>query len=205
MLFQGELNYIQPFFVPEDTLSYLRAIPAAITSFLGIEVMTLIPIAQQDRKKAPKAVFFMLLLIGLFFIMTVESSIMMIGMNEIKNNNNALISAIRHIELPTLSFFERMDVFYLTVGFSGMYAAKTIAILSATEYACKILPKVKRIIIVAAVMAVTLLLDVFYYNVKGFDEFYKVFFLSAGNVAAIGIPLILFILAKVKGHAYKAN
>jgi spore germination protein (amino acid permease) len=205
MLFQGELYHIQPFFVPEDTLSYLRAIPAAITAFLGIEVMTLITIAQQDRKKAPKAVFFMLLLIGLFFIMTVESSIMMIGMNEIKSNNNALISAIRHIELPTLSFFERMDVFYLTVGFSGMYATKTIVILSATEYACKILPKVKRIIIVAAVMAVTLLLDILYYNVKGFDEFYKVFFLSAGNAAAIGIPLILFILAKVKGHAYKAN
>jgi spore germination protein len=205
MLTQGQLNYIQPFFVPEDTLSYFKAIPATITSFLGIEVMTLIPIAQQDRKKAPKVAFFVILVIGLFFILVVESSIMMIGMNEIKNNNNALISAIRHIELPTLSFFERMDVFYLTIGFLGMYCAKTIALLSAIEYACRILPKVKRIIIVAVVSAVMVLIDVIYFSNEGFVEFFKIFFLSAGNAAAIGIPVILLILAKVKGHAYKKN
>lgn len=205
MLFQGKLYYIQPFFVPEDTMSYVRAIPAAMTSFLGIEVMTLIPIAQQYRKKAPKSVFFMILIIGLFLILSVESSIMMIGMNEIKNNNNALISAIRHIELPTLSFFERMDVFYLTAGFLGMYAAKSIALLSTIEYACKILPKIKRIIIVVAVTTAMVVIDAIYFINEGFVEFFKIFFLSAGNVAAVGIPLILFILAKVKGHAYKEN
>ena len=203
MLTQGELNYIQPFFVPEDTLSYFKAIPATITSFLGIEVMTLIPIAQQDRKKAPKVAFFVILVIGLFFILVVESSIMMIGMNEIKNNNNALISAIRHIEIPALSFFERMDVFYLTIGFLGMYCTKTIALFSAIEYACKILPKVKRIIIVIAVSAFMVLIDVIYFSNEGFVKFFKIFFLSAGNAAATGIPLILLILAKVKGHAYK--
>lgn len=205
MLTQGEFHHIQPFFVPEDTLSYLKAIPATITSFLGIEVMTLIPITQQDRKKAPKSVFFMILIIGLFFILIVESSIMMIGMNEVKNNNNALISAIRHIELPTLSFFERMDVFYLTAGFLGMYAAKSIALLSTIEYACKILPKIKRIIIVVAVTTAMVVIDAIYFINEGFVEFFKIFFLSAGNAAAVGIPLILLILAKVKGHAYKEN
>lgn len=202
MLFQGKLYYIQPFFVPEDTMSYIRAIPAAMTSFLGIEVMTLIPIAQQYRKKAPKSVFFMILIIGLFLILSVESSIMMIGMNEVKNNNNALISAIRHIELPVLSFFERMDISYLTIGFLGMFAAKAIALLSTTEYACKVFPKVKRIIVVTAMTALMVLLDCLYLNIEGFVEFFKIFFLSAGNAAAVGIPLILLILAKVKGHGY---
>jgi spore germination protein (amino acid permease) len=205
MVLQSDVHNIQPLFVPEDTIRYFRAIPAAMTSFLGIEVMTMIPIAQQYRKKAPAAAFLTILFIGLFFVLVVESSIMIMGMNEIKNDNSALITAIRFIEVPVLSFFERMDVFYLTVGFSGMFVAKTVAILLTSEYACRLMPKVKRIVIVIAVTVIVIGIDVLYYNIKGFDEFFKVFFLSAGNAAAIGIPLILLIIAKVKGHAYKAN
>jgi spore germination protein len=136
-------------------------------------------------------------------VVLVETSIMMIGMNEIVNQNNALISAIRQIQLPFLNFFERVDIAYLTVGFMGLFAGKTIMLLSVVEFACKLLPRVKRIYIVVAACAAVFVSDIIILNTKNFGEDFEVFAIYTGTVAVIGIPAILFILAKVKKHAHK--
>ena len=100
MLAQGHVENILPLYVPEDTVQYLGAIRSTVLSFLGVEILTLIPVSQKARKHAPLVAFMTVLGIGLFYVLVVESCTMMIGINEIKNNNCALITAIRQIQFP---------------------------------------------------------------------------------------------------------
>ncbi|HWQ59258.1 MAG TPA: GerAB/ArcD/ProY family transporter [Clostridia bacterium] len=205
MFIQGDINNIRPLFIPQDTPSYLRAIKEAIPSFLGVEVLTLMPISGKDRKTAPKMAFLTVLGVGLFLVMTVESCIMMNGINEIKNQNNALIAAIRQIQIPALSFFERMDFMYLTVGFMGLFAAKTIVMLAALEYWCRLFPKVKRHFVVLVVMLAVFLTDLVLFNVNDLAGIYESIFLYAGNVSALVIPATLNILARAKRNVAQAG
>ncbi len=204
MFIQGDVNRILPLFVKEDVGSYLKAMRSTIPSFLGVEVLTLIPIAAKGRKKAPWAAFLAVIGVGLFFIMNVESCIMMNGLNEIKNQNNALIAVIRQIQIPVLSFFERMDFIYLTVGFMGLFAAKTIAMLGAVEYGCKLFAKANRLWVVIAAASIVFLADLVLYRVQDFGRVYEPVFLYAGNTAALFVPALLNILTKVKRNAASA-
>lgn len=205
MIIQGKVDHVRPFFVAEDVMKYVKAVKGTVTSFLGVEILTLFPLSEKSRKRAPLVAFLAVIGVGLFFVLNVESTIMMNGMNEVKNENNALISAIRQIQIPALSFFERMDLLYLTIGFSGLFAAKTIVMLAATEYACKVFSKVKRIYVVLAVMTAVLASDLYFFSLGHFGDFFEPFCLTAGLFAAFGIPGILLIIAKVKGYGAKTQ
>jgi len=205
MFLQGDVHHILPLYIPGDTGKYLAAVKNAVPSFLGVEVMTLIPICEKSRKRAPWLAFLAVLGIGVYYACNVESSIMMNGMNEIQHENNSLISAIRQIQVPALSFFERLDLMYLTIGFSGLFAAKTVVMLAVMEYGCKLLPKVKRLYIALAVMLLVFMGDMFLFSLGHFGDFFEVFCRTAGVAAAFGIPLMLLIIAKVKGYGKKAR
>jgi hypothetical protein len=104
-----------------------------------------------------------------------------------------------------LSFFERLDLLYLTVGFSGLFAAKTLVMLAVMEYGCKLLPNVKRLYIALGVMLAVFLGDLYAFGKGHFGEFFETFCLTAGPVASFGIPALLLILAKVKGYGKKTS
>jgi len=205
MMFQGKVENILPLFIPEDTALYLKALPSTIISFLGIEVLTLTPIASGCRNKAPRTAFFAVLGIGLFYVLNVETSVMMIGINEVQNENNALISAIRQLQIPPLDFLERLDILYLTMGFMGLFAAKTIIVAAIVEYACKLFRRAGRVWVVIAACAAVFLIDLFLLKVNRLGKLFELFGTYAGNLAAVVIPAALFVLAKVKKHACKAG
>ena len=118
---------------------------------LGIEVLAIIPFTAKNGPKAVKNAFITLLLIGVFYVLVVESSVMMVGFNEIVHYNYPLLVAIRQVELPYLKIFQRIDLLYLTVGFIGLFAGLSIVYLNIVEYICRMLPKVKRVLVVIAV------------------------------------------------------
>lgn len=204
MFVQGDVRHILPLFVKQDVPSYLRAVLKTVPSFLGIEVLTLIPIARKGRDRAPWVAFFTVIAVGVFFMMNVESCIMMSGINEIRNQNNALISAIRQIQLPGLSFFERMDFIYLTAGFTGLFAAKAVAMLAAVEYGCKLFPKVKRVIGTCVVALIVSAVSITLFSVENIWGIYDYIFLYMGNFGALVVPLAFHLLAKVKPNAAQA-
>ncbi len=201
MLFQGRVENILPLFVPEDIGRYLSAIRSALLSFLGVEVLTLMPIAQKSRKRAPLVAFLAVIGIALLYILVVESCIMMIGLNEIKNNNCALITAIRQIQIPLLDFLERIDFVYLTFGFMGLYGAKAVVLLAVVEYACKIFTRIHRGLIVLAACVIIFLVDLVLLDINELGHYFEGYGLIFGNIAAVGIPLLLFFLSKVKKRA----
>ncbi len=203
MIIQGVREYVLPLFVPADTGRYLKAVINCMPSFIGVEVLALLPIAEKDRKKAPRVALFTVLAIGLFYVLTVEGDIMMVGMNEVVNENSAMISAIRQIRLPFLDFFERLDILYLTAGFMGLFAAKTIVITAALESACKLLPRVSRALIIIGISVAVFCIDLVLLQQNALGYLFEAFTLTAGNVAALVIPVALLILTKVKQHAQK--
>lgn len=203
MLLQGNVESIQPLFIPSEVGNYLKAIKDAIFPFLGIEVLAIIPFTVKNGKKASRNAFITLLLIGLFYILIVESSIMMVGINEIVHYNYPLIEAIRQVELPSIKIFQRLDVLYLTVGFIGLFAGLSIIYLNIVEYICRMLPKVNRIIVVISVGIVAFVLILIAQNIKDIVQTLVNIVTYSGIATAILIPVILFIIAKVKGHASK--
>ena len=203
MLIQGVRENILPLYVPADTGRYLKAVVSCMPSFIGVEILALVPIAEKDRKRAPRVAFFTVLGVGLLYALTVEGDIMMVGMNEVVNENNAMISAIRQIQLPFLDFFERLDILYLTAGFMGMFAAKTIVITGAVEFACRLLPRARRGLLVAGIAAVIFCIDLVLLQMNELGRVFEVFLQSAGNFSALVIPVALLILSKVKQHARK--
>lgn len=204
MLIQGVRENILPLYVPADTGRYLKAVTSCMPSFIGVEVLALLPIAEKDRKKAPRVAFLTVLAAGLLYALTVEGDIMMIGMNEVVNENNAMISAIRQIELPFLDFFERLDILYLTAGFLGLFAAKTIVLTGSVEFACKLLPRASRALLVAGISAVVFCVDLVLLQLNGLGRVFEIFLQFAGNFAALVVPVTLLILSKVKQHAHRA-
>jgi spore germination protein len=200
IMFTQGMNYsILPLFNKADTGKYFAAIKDTIFPFLGIEILTIIPFTQKNGKKATKTAFFSVLAIGLFYVLVVESCIKIIGFHNIANYQYPLIEAIRLVDAP---FFERFDILYLTIGFLGMIAGITIIYLAIVEYACRMFARVKRGIIVSIVGAVLTVLSLFSLSTKEPDIF-LVFLTLLGLVAAIVIPTVLFVIARVKKRAGK--
>ena len=92
MLTQGDVNHILPLFIPSEAGNYIKAIKDAMFAFLGIEVLLIVPFTAKNGPKAPRMALFTLIFIGIFYILVVESSIMMVGINEITHYKYSLIT-----------------------------------------------------------------------------------------------------------------
>ncbi len=203
MLIQGNSGYVLPLFIPSETGRYIKAIKEVVFPFLGIEVLTIIPFTAKNGKRAAAQALITIMFIGLFYILVVESSIMMVGLNEIAHYNYPLITAIRLVELPFLRIFQRIDVLYLTVGFIGLFAGLSIVYLNIVEYICRILPKARRIYIVLAVGLAAFVVSQLIQVIKGIDETLINVITLSGILSAFLIPITLLIIAKVKKYANK--
>lgn len=205
MLIQGKIQNIEPLFNTYAIGRYLAAMKEAIIPFLGLEILTIVPFALSAEKKAPKVAFLSVIACGVFFVFIIETSIMMVGMDDIVNYTDSLIAAMRQVELPSIEFLSRIDIFYLTVGFAVSFVYIIIVYCAIVEYICKMFPKLSRLAIVVAVGVILFILGIF---ASGIDNLRKVFSLYAVYLipaASIVIPVLLYIIAKVKKNARKTN
>jgi Na+/proline symporter len=84
-----------------------------------------------------------------------------------------------------------------------VFVAKSVLYLVIVELLCKMLPKVKRIVIVVIVGAAVTLASVLTVELPKFIEA-LVTILSIGGIAAVFvIPLMLLLITKVKKNAQK--
>ncbi len=203
MLFQGNLENILPLYVPSQTGQYFAAMKDFVFPFLGIEVLTIIPFTAKNRKKSSKIAFLTLIGIGLIYVLVSESSIMMIGRNEIVHYQDAEITAIRQVELPFIEFLRRIDIVYLIVGLMGLHAGITIVYTAIVEYVCRLFSRANRIIIVIGTGTIIFALGLIASDINSFGEIFKEYIIYFGLIAAAFIPILLLIIAKVKKHAGK--
>ncbi len=201
MITQSDVNNILPLFSSHDIGKYFKAIKPAIISFLGIEVLLVIPFTKENGKKAITTAFFTIIGIGLLFIMNVVACIMRLGLHEIVHYNDALIVAIRNMEVPFLDFFQRLDFLYLTVGFMGFFLGATIFYTAFIELLCKVFPKAKRVTIVIIVGVTSYLLSLLAIQGLEYSQFFEEVSVYMCLVTTFVIPALLLIISKVKRHA----
>lgn len=194
MLFEGMSYNILPFFNISEAKEYMKTVKDLASPFTGLGVLFVIPFTSLN-KKAPKIAFFTLIFIGLFYVLIVESTFMILGINNTIAFKDAFIEAIKIVELPVI---ERTDIFYLTFGLTSLFAGMILIFTVIVEFVCRLIPKAKRHAIVSAVGIIFFILS---FLAQGIDEPKKVVETFAPYLiltTSILTPTILFTMAKVK-------
>jgi spore germination protein (amino acid permease) len=194
MFFQGMSYNILPFFNITETKEFMVTMKDLATPFTGLMILFITPFTSQN-KKAPKVAFFTLLFIGLFYVLIVEGTIMILGINNTIAFNDTFIEAIKTVELPVI---ERTDIFYLTFGLTSLFAGMIIVFTAIAEFACRLIPKVKRHIIVIAIGIVFFILCLFALNINNMHDVFESFAPYLVLTSTILIPTLLLIIAQVK-------
>jgi spore germination protein (amino acid permease) len=202
MLIEGNVNNILPLFRTSEMMRYASSPPKIITPLLGAEALTVFPLTRENSGKAGRTIFWAFVSVGLFYVLAIESCIMMLGIKDIQNFAYPLIEAIRLIDVPVI---ERVDFLYLTVGFSGLIAGASITFLVLVEYLIKLLPHANRKLVTALVCLLTFILGLTAQAAKGAGLFMEQLVSIAGLGALFLIPIILMVIAKVKGYGKKAR
>ncbi len=196
MMLQGMKDNVLPFFNPSDVKEFAKTCKDLVTPYGGIEVLLVIPFTAQN-KKAPKIAFFTLLFIGLFYVLLVESTYMILGINNSSSLNDAFIEAIKVVEAPVI---DRTDIFYLTFGLTSLFAGMTILYTTVVEYSCRLFSKVKRIYVVITIGLIFIALTLFGLSINNFDEVFGRIATIPVLISGILIPPTLFMIAKVKAR-----
>ena len=197
MLMQGNVEYIQPLFIPSKINLYMSGLWKFVLPFLGIEVLTIIPMSDQNKKSGLRT-FLTVLGIGLIYILVAESSAMMIGMNEMVHYNGPMLSAIRLIEIPNIEFLKRVDIIYIVVGLMGMHAGIILYYTSTVEYAHKIFSGIKRTWVVIATGIVLFICSYFLMKFQDFGEYFNNYIGYVGLFTVGFVPLMLIIVSWFK-------
>ncbi|NLD60249.1 MAG: GerAB/ArcD/ProY family transporter [Clostridiales bacterium] len=200
MFLQGQPNEVLPLFRASQIPEYLLGTKDVVIAFLGIELLTVFPLSGRKSGRTAAAAFLTVLFVGVFYVVVVESCIMMLGMQSTKNYSYALIEAIKQIDNPIL---ERFDILFLTVGFAALVAGICGVYLALVEYATRLFKKPPRIAVVAGAGAAIVALSVAGQSMKNSTDLFESALLIAGPVSALLIPGALLLTAKVRGLVQK--
>ncbi|HWQ51926.1 MAG TPA: GerAB/ArcD/ProY family transporter, partial [Terriglobales bacterium] len=191
---QGIAYNILPLYNPLEAGKLITAVPKLIFPFGGIEVLLVIPLTRAN-KKAPRVAFFTLMMIGLFYIMVVECTIMVLGLNNSALYNDALIEAIKIVQIPVL---ERPDIFYLTVGLTSLFAGMVMVYVALLEHVGKLLPKVSRVKLVVSAGILLYGIGMLMMNVDDIGSILDRIVVLPLLISGFLIPGALLIAAKIK-------
>ena len=198
MVTEGEASRILPVYNPREIGDYVRGIRVSIFAFISPFILLAIPMTKENGKKAVGKAFVSMLVLGLFYILIVESCIMKLGLSDIVHYKDALIVAIRDTAPPMLEFLARLDILYLTVGYAGIFLGVSVIFLVVIEFLCRVFTRASRTAVVASVGVGVFSLSL---AANGIQGFYDVF-ISATTYPVIFstlvIPVILILIAKIR-------
>jgi hypothetical protein len=191
MLFQGMTYNIRPFFHPGELHSFPKGALHMLFPFGGIEVLLVIPFTKQNRK-APRAAFLTMLFIGLFYVLVVEGTICILGINNTILYNDSFIEAIKIVYVPVI---ERTDIFYLTVGLTSLFAGMIIVFLNVLEFSCRFFPRVRRDVVTPVVAVVLYALCLPALAIRSISEKFESYAPYLVVMSSILIPCVLMVIA----------
>ena len=194
MLTQGMTYSILPLINPNEIKKLPDALPFILFPFGGIEVLLIIPFTKVN-KKASLVAFLTLVFIGLFYILIVDGTVSILGINNTILYGDSFIEAIKVVDVPIL---ERPDIFYLTIGLTSLFAGMIMIFLCVLEYACRILPNIHRLTITVVTGIILYILSLIALAINDFSKKADYFVPYLIVVSGLILPVILFVLAKWK-------
>lgn len=197
MMVQGMSQNILPLYNPNDVKQFAGAMVRVILPYGGIEVLFIVPFTQVN-KKATKVAFLSLLAVGVFYVLIVESTIMILGINNTIAFNDPFIEAIKVADAPVI---ERLDVFYLTFGLTSLFSGMIIVFTAAVEFACKLFPKIKRALVVVTLALILYIVTLFALGIQDSTDILDGLLSYLIVISGFAIPFILIVLVKIKKRA----
>lgn len=194
LIIKGMVYNIMPLYTVSETENLVATFKDLITPFTGLCALFVIPFTKIN-KKASRLAFLTTIFIGLFYILIVESTIMILGINNTMMLNDSFIEAVKVVEFPII---ERMDIFYLTFGLTSLFAGLIIVFTVILEFACKLFKNVRRGVMVAIIDIVFFLICLFALQLADVKTVYESFGPYMVLFSGIIIPTILLIISYVK-------
>ncbi|MBF8982839.1 endospore germination permease [Lutibacter sp. B2] len=199
----GKLINLRPFFVVEDISAYLKGTLTTVFPFLGIEILTIISFnKKENNKKIFKHIAWMIVFIGIFYILVVESCISVMGADSIIYYKDALISTIRRVDIKSLQFLERLDGIILTIWIMSILCTLFLEAYASIFLISKVFKKSNFKGLAFIVMILSFIVA---QMPKSLDEVEQIleYISYVGIVTAGVIPTILFLITKVKKYDKK--
>ena len=194
MLPQGMIYNILPLVNQNEIKLFPQALHRLPFPFDGIEILFIVPFSKNNRK-APLVSFLTLVFIGFFYVLILESTISILGINNTILYNDAFIEAIKVVNLPVI---ERTDLFYLTIGLTSLFSGMIIVFLAVLEVGCRLFPKVQRHIMTLFVAGVLYVLGMLGLGIQNMADVFDLFMPFLMLVSSMLIPTTLYIVSKAK-------
>lgn len=197
MATQGKTVNIRPIFGSEDLMIYARASFKLLLPFLGPEIIMFIPINKKANKGVIKYPVLSVLFIGLLIIFIVESTISVVGVEDVVYYNASVFKVLKGIDIPYLEIFRRPDGIYIMFWTLNIFCSLCIWSYGYVSLSNKLIKKMPLNIIILSAIIVSFILS---QVPKTPDELRKMFSLVSyiGIFTLIVGPTILFIMTKVK-------
>ncbi len=199
---QGQLINIRPLVDRHKTFTYFKALRRLILPFLGLEVITYIPLSRDNNKKVYIYSLMMVTFIGLLYIANGEACISVMGVKKIVYYKQALIATIRRIEVPYLEFLKRLDGIFLTSWIMAVYCTIVLFQYGAVIFTNKVFNKIRFDITALIIGLGALFFSQVPYSIMDVEKVLE-YMDYLGFIVMIIIPIILFILMKVKRYDKK--
>ncbi|MBP2654017.1 MAG: GerAB/ArcD/ProY family transporter [Firmicutes bacterium] len=194
---QGDLIRMQPFFVAEDLANYFDGAIKAKLAFSGMAIFSAIPFIKKQNHTIYIYSAMMLLLIAMLYIIQFESSIAVMGIDSIVFYRDALFTAIRRVDVPSLQFLRRLDAIFIISFIISIFLNITLFVYGTVFHLSKLLPKVSFRLLAFAVLSLSFLVCQL---PMSFDEGANLLETAslAGGLILNPVNLILLLLSKVK-------
>ncbi|MCT4621275.1 MAG: spore germination protein [Marinisporobacter sp.] len=196
---QGEFVNIKPFFTGKNISTYLQASYQTIFSFLGIGILTVIPIHKKNNKNVFKYTICMMTFIGLFYIVLQEACLSVMGIDDIVHYKDTLLAAVRRIDIPYFSFLKRLDGILLITWIMSVFTTNTTGLYAVTFFTSKWFKNIHYIIVCGVVILLSFVVSIIPTTIEQAEEILK-FMTYVGIVLETIIPIILLVITKVKKY-----
>lgn len=200
MASQGDLMNIRPFYESTEANNYITAIPDTVIAFLGFELLTVIPFSKSNGKRTIGYVFATMLTVGIFYAFVVETSFMVLSIEDTKNYVYALITAMRRVEIKQLQFLVRLDIIFFMAWLFAIFSTFTVVIYGVSSYLSNLFPSIKNLWVILIVVTLAYLLGMLPEDIGVIKQILSIATNKLGLFLAGVVPIILFAITKGKKY-----
>jgi spore germination protein len=199
LITKGKFVNLRPLFSTGDIMNYFQGLKATIFPFIGMEILLFIPISRTENKNIFRYTMLMVGFIGILFIYIVESTISVVGVESVIFLKATMLYVLKGVDIYSFDIIRRLDGFYIVIWTMNLVCAMS---LWAYGIITIISRKVKSIKYNFSVIIIVCISFIVSQIPKTIDQVQLIIKYNSyfGTVAFFVIPVILFIITKVKKY-----
>lgn len=196
---QGELVNIKPIFGSEDIIKYSKASFNLFLPFIGPEIIMFIPLSKEKNKGIIKYSILSIIFIGMLYIFVVESTIAVVGVEDVTYYSASLFKVLKGIDLVYLEILRRLYGYYFIFWTMNLFCDICIVAFLILQQSKKIFKKASSNISVLFIIIIVFIIS-WLPKTPSEIEILPNTATVLSVITLMIIPLILFIITKVKKY-----